>query len=131
MADAEEMSPEWRLAMTTEREHIVVAVALGQERWQELGELIASSSDADDARRRIAAEFELDDVQAAAVLDMQFRRISGVDRDRINQEIDELRQQIGELKDQIAADPRNARLAPPPTSPPDGHRGWWGYEPRK
>jgi DNA gyrase subunit A len=131
MDDPEEMSPEWRLARATEREHFVVAVALGQARWRELGEAIAGSSDVDDARRRIAAEFGLDDVQARAILDTQFRRISGADRARITQELDELRQHISQLKNQIAADPESARLAPSTAHAPAESRGWWGYEPRE
>jgi DNA gyrase subunit A len=131
MVDAEEMSPEWLLAKATEREHIVVAVALGLERWRDVGEVIARAADADAARRRVTAEFGLDDVQATAVLDTQFRRISGADRARITQELDELRQHISQLKDQIAADPESARLAPPTASAPGGNAGWWGYEPRE
>ena len=60
MVDAQEMSPEWLLAKASEREHIVVAVALAQERWREFGEVIVAASDADDARRRIVAEFGLE-----------------------------------------------------------------------
>jgi DNA gyrase subunit A len=131
MVDAQEMSPEWLLAKASEREHILVAVALAQDKWRELGEVIVAASDADDARRRIVAEFGLDGVQAAAVLDTQFRRISGADRDRITNELDELRHHISQLKDQIAADPESARVAPPATSAPEGRRGWWGYEPRE
>jgi DNA gyrase subunit A len=131
MVDAQEMSPEWLLAKASEREHILVAVALAQDKWRELGEVIVAASDADDARRRIVAEFGLDGVQAAAVLDTQFRRISGADRDRITNELDELRHHISQLKDQVAADPESARVAPPATSAPEGRRGWWGYEPRE
>jgi DNA gyrase subunit A len=131
MVEAEEMSPEWLLAKASEREHIVVAVALAQERWRELGEIIVAASHPDDARRRIVAEFELDEVQATAVLDMQFRRISGADRDRTTKELDELRHHISQMKYQIAADPESARRAPPATPVPEGRRGWWGYEPRE
>src|SRR4051812_15458332 len=131
MVEAEERSPAWLLALAAEREHIVAAVALGQQRWREVGEVIAQASDADDARRRIAAKFGLDDVQSAAVLDTQFRRLSGVDRNRISVELDELREEIKRLKDQIAANPDAARFAPAATPQPEGHRGWWGYERRE
>jgi hypothetical protein len=131
MVDAEEMSPDWLLAKASEREHIVVAVALAQERWREFGEVIVAASDANEARGRIVAEFGLDEAQATAVLDTQFRRISGADRDRITEELDDLRRHISHLRDQVAADPESARLAPPATSAPEGRRGWWGYEPRE
>jgi DNA gyrase subunit A len=130
MVEAVEMSPAWLLAKATEREHIVVAVALSQERWREVGEIIVRASDADSARRSVAAEFGLDEVQATAVLDTQFRRISGADRDRVARELEELRQHISKLKNQIAAGPESARVAPGATPAPEGH-GWWAYEPRK
>ena len=53
--------------------------------------VIAEASDAEDARRGLVTAFALDEVQATAVLDMQFRRISGLDRWRITDELTQLR----------------------------------------
>ena len=125
------MSPAWRLEMAAEREHIVAAVAVCQERWQEFGEVIAGAADADDALRSLVSEFGLDEVQATAVLDMQFRRISGLGRLRIKEELAQLRGEMAHLREQIAADPDGAGRGPqePPTT--ERRDGWWGYEPRE
>ena len=124
------MSPAWRLQVTMQREHILVAIAACQERWREFGELIADAADVADARQRLMSAFALDEVQATAALDMQFRRLAGVDRLRITEELTEIRREMAQLRDQIAADPDAAGRRPqePPT---DGHEGWWGYQPRE
>ena len=130
MQEPEEMSPAWRLQMAIEREHVVAAIAMCQERWQEFGEVIAEASDAEDARRGLVTAFALDEVQATAVLDMQFRRISGLDRRRITDELTQLRSEVARMREQIAADPEGGRRRPQQRPATEQGDGWWGYEAR-
>ena len=130
MQEPEEMSPAWRLEKAAEREHIVAAIAVCQERWQQFGEVIAAASDAEDARRRLVAAFALDEVQATAVLDTQFRRISGLDRHRITDELAQLRSEMAQMREHIAADPEGGWRRPQEPPATERRDGWWGYEPR-
>ena len=63
---------------------------------------IRSSRDDAEATARLKENFGLDDIQAKAILDMQFRRLTGLARDRIENEYQELMVRIADLKDILA-----------------------------
>jgi DNA gyrase subunit A len=61
--------------------------------------IVSVSDDSAAARHGIAAAFGLDELQANAVLDMQFRRVTRTDRARLSDELTELRSEIQQLTD--------------------------------
>ena len=85
------------LALLRQREHIVVALSVGQSRWPEVLEIITDCEDGAEACARLAACLGLDDVQTTAVLDTQFRRVTTSERARIEAELTELRARIADL----------------------------------
>ena len=94
--------PDWfsdqkHLTLLRQREHILIALSVGQSRWPEVLQIVTGCDDADEARARVAAEFGLDDMQATAVLDMQIRRVTASARSRIEAELTELRARIATL----------------------------------
>ena len=83
--------------MAREREHVASAIARAQLEWRALLELVEEFTSADDARDALTQAFGFTDVQAMAVMDMQFRRVTHADRERIAMELVELRREIAEL----------------------------------
>jgi len=56
----------------------------------EIIELIRSSTDPKDAKQRLISEFEFSEAQAQAILDMRLQRLTGLERDKINSEYEDL-----------------------------------------
>jgi DNA gyrase subunit A len=71
-------------------------VVLG--RRSELLEIVERSETADDARRAVARQFELDEIQAQAVMDLQVRRFAAGERAKIEVRVEEIRRYVAELQ---------------------------------
>lgn len=78
-----------------DRLQILDALAIALERRAELMDVVSGARDADQARSDLMTRFDLTDVQAAAVLDLQVRRFSELERGRIVAEREELRARLG------------------------------------
>ncbi len=61
-------------------------------------ELIRASVDVETAREALMKEFSLSEIQAQAILDMQLRRLAALEREKIENEYNELLEQIGRLR---------------------------------
>jgi DNA gyrase subunit A len=61
-------------------------------------ELIRSSSDPKDAKVRLMSDFDLSDLQAQAILDMRLQRLTGLEREKINAEYQDLIKNIARFK---------------------------------
>jgi DNA gyrase subunit A len=86
-----------RLRMARDREHVLVSLERAQADWETAMRCISTAANDDEARAALAEAFDLDDVQATTVLDMQFRRISVQNRDRVAEELAQLREEIARL----------------------------------
>ena len=91
-------SAETRLGQLLQREHLLAAIADGLDRWPEVLQLIADAPDTDQARAGLRSALALDQPQAQAVLDIQFRRVTHRDRLRITEELAEMRAQIARMR---------------------------------
>jgi DNA gyrase subunit A len=85
--------------MARERAHILIALDRAGEGWSEVLGIVNDADDAAAARQSVAAALGLDEMQASAVLDMQFRRVTRADRERLRAELTELRSEIQRLTD--------------------------------
>ena len=94
MADGS--AAEDRLREARQREHVVAAIAQAQTDWRGILEVIEAAGTVSEAQDALRRSYGFTQVQAAAVLDAQFRRVSRVDRDRITEELEELRRMIDE-----------------------------------
>jgi DNA gyrase subunit A len=77
------------------RLRILEALALAIERRDEVLRTVFDAEDPDDARRQIVSRFELDDVSAGAVLDLQLLRFTASMRRRVLDERAALRRDLG------------------------------------
>ncbi len=68
-------------------------------------QIIRSSSDVEDARNGLIAEFSFSRVQAQAILDMQLRRLAALEREKLENEYKELTKQVEKLE-ALLADPK-------------------------
>ncbi len=93
---------EFQLGKARERAHILEGLSIALENIDEVIATIRSSDSAEDARTALMARFGLSEVQAQAILDMQLRRLAGLERQRIEDEYQEVMARIAYLEDLLA-----------------------------
>ncbi|MBW2285180.1 MAG: DNA gyrase subunit A [Deltaproteobacteria bacterium] len=86
------------LRKAEERAHILEGLKKALDFLDDVIELIRSSSDPKEAKRRLMAEFEFSDLQAQAILDMRLQRLTGLEREKINAEYQDLIKSIARFK---------------------------------
>lgn len=77
------------LKRAKEREHLLVGLKIALDHLDAVIETIKKSRDADDAKENLVRKFKLTPIQALAILDMQLRRLSGLERTKIEEEFKE------------------------------------------
>ncbi len=80
------------------RAHILEGLRIALDHLDEVISLIRNSKTADVARNGLMEKFELSEKQAQAILDMRLQRLTGLEREKIENEYNELLQLIEELK---------------------------------
>ena len=101
-------STRFQLAKATDRLHLVEGLLVAILDIDDVIAIIRSSEDAAQARARLMGAFDLTEVQATYILDMQLRRLTKLSRLELESEAGELAARIAELA-AIAADPRRLR----------------------
>lgn len=84
------------------RAHILEGLKIALDNIDEVIEIIRSSYD--DAKERLMKRFGLSDIQAQSILDMRLKTLSGLQREKIENEYNELMQLIAHLKDILASE---------------------------
>mgnify|MGYP002521622838 FL=1 len=80
------------LKKAQERAHLLEGLLVAQDNIDEVIRIIRSSYD--NAKENLMSRFGLDDVQAQAILDMQLKRLQGLDREKLQTEYRELEEKI-------------------------------------
>ena len=80
------------LKKAQERAHLLEGLLIAQDNIDEVIRIIRSSYD--NAKENLMSRFGLDDVQAQAILDMQLKRLQGLDREKLQAEYRELEEKI-------------------------------------
>jgi len=91
------------LRKAEERAHILEGLKKALDSLDDVIELIRSSSDAKAAKSRLMAEFELSDVQSQAILEMRLQRLTGLEREKIKAEYEEVLKNISRFKAILAS----------------------------
>jgi DNA gyrase subunit A len=86
------------LRKAEERAHILEGLKKAMDFLDDVIELIRSSSDPQEAKTRLMAEFELTDIQAQAILDMRLQRLTGLEREKLDAEYQDLIKNIARFK---------------------------------
>ena len=82
------------------RAHILEGLLIAIDNIDEVIKIIRESYD--DAKERLMERFKLSDIQAQAILDMQLKRLSGLQREKLEEEYAELMKLIAHLKEILA-----------------------------
>ena len=82
------------LRKAEERLHIVLGLLIAQDNIDEIVRIIRSSQTPDAARQSMMERFDLSDLQAAAIIEMRLRALTGLERGKLEAERDELNRQI-------------------------------------
>jgi DNA gyrase subunit A len=89
---------EFDLHRAEQRAHILEGLKKALDFLDEIIELIRSSAEPKEAKQRLIDQFEFSDVQAQAILDMKLQRLTGLEREKINSEYQDLIQNIERLR---------------------------------
>ncbi|WP_077305962.1 DNA gyrase subunit A [Terribacillus halophilus] len=95
---------EFELRKAEARAHILEGLRIALDNLDEIIRLIRGSQTTDIAREALMTSFELSEKQAQAILDMRLQRLTGLERDKIEEEYQELVKLIAELKAILADD---------------------------
>jgi DNA gyrase subunit A len=81
---------EFDLQRAEQRAHILEGLKKALDFLDEIIDLIRSSAEPKEAKQRLVEQFEFSDVQAQAILDMKLQRLTGLEREKINSEYQDL-----------------------------------------
>ena len=90
---------EFELRKAEERAHILAGLRIAISNLDEVIKLIRNSQDVENARTELMATFDLDQPQAQAILDMQLRRLAALEREKLEQEYQQLQETIKGLQE--------------------------------
>ena len=89
---------QYDLNKAEERDHILQGLLIALDNIDEVISIIRSSKNTAEAKNRLIERFGLDDVQAQAIVDMRLRALTGLEREKIEDEHAELIKKIAEFK---------------------------------
>ena len=95
----------FELAEAEKRAHILEGYLIALDNLDEVIALIRASNDPDTAREGLMGRFGLSEIQAKAILDMRLQRLTGLERDKIQQEYKEVKELIDRLNEILAHEP--------------------------
>lgn len=92
----------FELRKAEERAHILEGLLIALDHLDAVIALIRASRTVEDAREGLMGQFGLSEIQAKAILDMRLQRLTGLERDKVRQEYDEVVKQIEYFKAVLA-----------------------------
>ena len=93
---------QYDLRKAQERAHLLEGLLVAQDNIDEVIHIIRTSYD--DAKQRLMERFSLDEVQTQAILEMQLRRLQGLDREKLEAEYKELEEKIAYYNELLASE---------------------------
>ena len=89
---------EYDLKAAKDREHVLEGLRIAVDNIDEVVAIIRGSRDPDEASERLQSTFELSEIQAKAILDMRLAKLTGLEMEKLDQELSEVRGKISELE---------------------------------
>lgn len=100
----------YELKKAKERAHILEALKIALDHIDEIIALIKNSSSPDEAQIALQERFGFSEIQAKAILDMKLQRLTSLEREKIEEEYQNLLKIIDDLKDILANHPRRMQI---------------------
>ena len=88
----------YELNRAEERAHILQGLLIALDHIDEVIQIIRSSANVQEAKAELMKRFDLSDAQSQAIVDMRLRALTGLEREKLENEYNELMKRIGELK---------------------------------
>ena len=92
------------LEKAEKRVHILEGYKIALDNLDAVINIIRNSKDDETAKHELMTNFNLDDVQAESILELKLRRLTGLERSKIEEELNDLLKLIDELKSVLASD---------------------------
>ncbi len=87
------------LGKAEERMHVVEGLRIAVDNIDEVIRIVRASQSTDEAKQELSAAFQLSDRQAQAIVDMRLGRLTGLEREKLEEEYRQLTAEIADLKD--------------------------------
>jgi DNA gyrase subunit A len=100
---------EFDLRKARDREHILEGLKIAVDNIDEVIKIIRGSEDSETAGIRLREAFELSEEQSAAILNMRLARLTGLEMEKLQSELDDVRARIAELEELLGS--RDLRMA--------------------
>ena len=89
---------QYELNRAEERAHILQGLLIALDNIDEVIRIIRGSKNVQTAKEELMSRFDLTEVQASAIVDMRLRALTGLEREKLQNEYDELEKKIAELE---------------------------------
>lgn len=96
---------QYELNEAEKRAHILLGYLIALDHLDEVIALIRNSRDPEIAKSGLIEKFELSEIQAKAILEMRLQRLTGMEREKIQNEYDEIQKTIARLKEILENEP--------------------------
>lgn len=96
---------QYELEQAEKRAHILEGLLIALDNLDEVIKLIRNSSNPEEAKNGLMANFGLSEAQSKAILDLRLHRLTGLERDKIKKEYDEIQEKIEFLQRVLAEEP--------------------------
>jgi len=94
---------QFELAEAERKAHVLEGLLVALDNLDEVIALIRASKTPEEAKDGLMSQFELSEIQAKAILDMRLQKLTGLEREKIKSDYEELLKLIAELKELLAS----------------------------
>ncbi|MBL0938712.1 MAG: DNA gyrase subunit A [Gemmatimonadaceae bacterium] len=101
---------QFQLDKALEREHILEGLKIAVDNIDEVIKLIRAATDTPTASAQLQSRFGLSERQAEAILNMRLAKLTGLERDKLEEELKEVRAEIIELRGILESKPRRMNI---------------------
>jgi len=101
---------QFELKKAEARAHILEGLIIASDNIDEVIKIIRACSNADEAREKLIARFELSEIQAKAIVEMRLRQLTGLEQDKLHAEYENIMKLIIDLKDILSNEARRFQI---------------------
>ncbi|HJU74818.1 MAG TPA: DNA gyrase subunit A [Gemmatimonadaceae bacterium] len=101
---------QFELDKAQEREHILEGLKIAVDNIDAVVKLIRAAKDTETASEQLQKRFKLSEKQAEAILNMRLARLTGLEREKLEEELKEVRAAIAKLKELLGSKPKRMNL---------------------
>jgi DNA gyrase subunit A len=101
---------QYELNEAEKRAHILEGLLIAIDHLDEVIKIIREAVSPDDAKDQLISRFGLSEIQSRAILDMRLRALTGLERDKLKNEFDELMKKIAHYREILASEPLRMQI---------------------